>query len=841
MMVKLALRSLAAHRLRLVFIVIAVVLAISFVSGSMIFRDTATRAFDSLFDDLSQDEIVAIEREDTFTSDAAPPQQIPASVLTDLEQNVPEASSLYGQVEGYAAVILPDGLPVGGEGVAQRGRAYVERPGSEMRIVTGRAPEAAGEVVVEEHTAAEGGIQIGDTITVLTEYTTETVEVVGVFTLGEQWTGDLVTYVAFAPEVAENILTEPGHYTAIWAQPAAGVTLAELTDAVAAALPAGYEVKTGEQQVQEVQDQLESLFDLLARLLLGFAGISVLVGAFIIFNTFTMLMAQRTRELALLRAVGASRAQVTRAVLGEAVAIGFIGSTLGLLAGVGISLGLIALFEQFGTELPARLPVVGPSTVFWSYAVGIAVTVVVSYFPARRASRVPPVAALRDDVGLPTRSLTVRLILGSGLALIGGLILTGGLSAGGVDGAIIVAVGGILLFVAIVMLSPLLSRPVLTLLSWPIARLGGAIGRLSRENARRDRRRSAATASALMVGLALVSMATVLANSMSASAATQFDTQFAADYTLDPRGLTGFSPDVVTRVADVAGVVSVTPVQFGTIKVDGDEVSVAVADATDLTTPTSLEVVSGSESLAANELLVQRSVAEQRGWEVGTVVPGEYPDQSEAPLRVAGIFAANQVINRPYIMSPDSYQAHATGELIQRAFVVLDEPSQAARDGLDRALAAHPNVELNDRADATAGARESIDQTLNVILVLLILSIVIAAVGIVNTLGLSVVERTREIGLLRAVGVSRGQIRAMIRYESVVIALFGAALGLGLGVAVGWALQNAMASEGVEVLSISFGRLSLYLLSAIAIGAVAAIWPAWRAARMNILDAIHHQ
>jgi putative ABC transport system permease protein len=334
----------------------------------------------------------------------------------------------------------------------------------------------------------------------------------------------------------------------------------------------------------------------------------------------------------------------------------------------------------------------------------------------------------------------------------------------------------------------------------------------------------------------------VVAESMNASADRKLDREFGADYSMEPRGLTGFSPDAVDKVAAVPGVRSVAPVQFGTVKVANNEVSVIVADPAALTIPTSLKVESGTTTLGINEVLVQHTLALQRNWKVGSTVSGQYPDKATATLRVAGIFADNQVVNRPYIMSPASYRPHVTGILIQKAFIDLDDKNlKSARNGIQAALRAYPNIQLKDRQGAKDDARKSVDRALNVIMVLLALSIIIAALGIVNTLGLSVIERTREIGLLRAVGMSRGQIRAMIRYESVVIALFGAALGLSLGVTLGWALQRAMSTQGVEVLSIPVDRLGLYLLSAIVIGVVAAIWPAWRGARMNILDAIHHQ
>lgn len=848
MMARLTLRNLGAHRLRLLFTAVAVVLGVSFVAGTMIFRDTAARSFDTAFADRDIAQEVSVQRKQTFTGEDAPPRLVPETVLGTLREKVPGAEGFFGSVEGYAAIIGPSGTVVGGENTAHRGRAYVERPGpsSKMRITTGRAPTADRDLVVEEHTAAEGAITVGAEVNVVTRAGQQKMDVVGIFTLGEDRIGDVVTYVGFSPSVAEKLLTGPGQYSAIWIRPRPGVSQDQLAAQITAAVPADYEVTTAQKLVQQAKEQIKSFFGLLGTFLLAFAAVSVLIGTFIIFNTFTMLVAQRTRELALLRAIGASRAQVTRAVVGEAIGVGLLGSTIGIFVGAGVAVVLKMLFERFGTPLPAGPLVIEPATVLWSYAVGVIVTVVAAYLPARRAAKIPPVAALRDDnVVLPTRTRVIRLVLGLLLTTVGGvaMALSFAVRGEGAEGATgLLVVSGVSMFIAAILLGPVLSKPVIAVIGWPITRLGGLTGRLSRENARRDPRRSAATASALMIGLALVSLATVVASSLSASADKRLDREFGADYAMDPRGLAGFSKEAVDRVAAVAGVRSVAVVQYGTVKIDNQETSITVADPAGLVVPVNLRIEEGAGTVGADEMLVERTIADERKWRVGTTVPGLYPDQSPATFKVVGIFADNEVVTRPYIMSPAGYQPHATGDLVQRAFVDLDDGNLSqARQGVQTALQAYPGIQLKDRQDAKEDAREDIDQALNAILALLVLSIAIAAVGIINTLGLSVVERTREIGLLRAVGMGRRQIRSMVRYESVVIALFGATLGLALGVGLAVAVQHVLSANGMEVLDISPGRLGIYLLSAVLIGIVAAIWPAWRAARMNILDAIHHQ
>ncbi|MER5627011.1 FtsX-like permease family protein [Streptosporangium sp. NPDC002544] len=843
MLAKLTLRNLLAHRVRLLLSVLAVTLGVSFVAGTMIFRDTATQSFDPIFAGRTETTTVVV-RPKPAEGENATPATIPASLVGTLQQSVPGAAELRGQYDGYAALVRQDGRIVGEDRAAHLGAAYVERPGAGLQILSGREPSAADDVVVEERTAAEGQLKVGDPVSVVTARATKSMRVAGVFRAVNDQVGRAATYVMFAPETAQALLTGPGQYSAIFVRPREGVSQQQLLQQVGAALPAQYEAKTGADEVEEVKSQLSSLFELISRFLLVFAGVAVFIGSFIILNTFTMLVVQRIRELALLRAMGASRAQVTRAVLGEALGIGFLGSTLGLLAGVGLSYGLRLLFERFtgGTQVPLRTPVVGPSTVIWAYAVGMLVTLLAAYLPTRRAAKIPPVAAMRDDVALTRRSMTLRLVAGVVMALLGAGALAAGLATGKAGGAALVIGGGLLALLALTMLSPFLSRPVIALLGWPISRLGGTVGRLSRENARRDPRRTAATASALMVGLALVSVATVVAGSMSASADQRIARQFGADLSLDPRGLTGFSQETVDRVAAVPGVRGVTAVRHGTMGIAGGQVPVLVADPVALAGPANLKIEDGTGTLAADGLLVQSALAAERGWKVGSTVTGRYPDRSTATLRVSGLFAANEVLGMSFVVSPAGYQAHAPAGLIQKAFVDLDDGGEEqALAAVRSALRAYPNVELKDREAVRADARQEIDQVLNLIVVLLVLSIAIAALGIVNTLSLSVMERTREIGLLRAVGMSRGQTRSMISYESVMVSLFGAVAGLALGTALGWAVQRVMAADGVEVLDIPYGRLGLYLLSAVLIGVVAAIWPARRASRMNVLRAIQHQ
>nr|WP_218007987.1 FtsX-like permease family protein [Herbidospora sakaeratensis] len=844
MLAKLALRNLMANRIRLALSVLAVMLGVSFVAGTMIFRDTATRSLDPIFSARTESSTVIVRARQAVTGEGAPDVTVPESVLAGLRTKVPGAQEFKGYFDGYAVVVRADGRIVGEDRTGHIGAAYLQRPGTDgLKLLSGREPSGPDDVVVEERTAAEGNLKTGDSVEIVTKRTTKRMRVSGVFRPVNDQLGRAATYVAFAPATAQELLTGPGAYSAVFVRPRAEVSQAQLLQQVAAVLPAGYEAKTGADETQEVKGQLDSVFSLISRFLLAFAGVAVFVGSFMIFNTFTILVVQRIRELALLRAVGAARSQVTRMVLGEALGIGFVGSTLGVLAGVGLSYVLRLGFEQFagGAQVPLRTPVITPATVAWSYAVGMVVTVLAAYLPTRRAAKIPPVAALRHDVTLTRRSTRFRLVAGTVVALIGVLAMGGGVASGEADAAVLVVGGGVLVLIALTMLSPFLSRPVIAVLGWPVARLGGTVGELSKENARRDPRRTSATAAAMMIGLTLVTVSTVVAGSLSASADARVNGQFAADLSLEARGLTGFGQETVDAVAAVPGVSSVTPVRTGAMKIGGEQASVLVADAAALAKPASLTLESGVLPGPA-DLLVQSSLAAERGWRAGQNVEAQFPDRSTAQLKIAGVYADNEVAGLPIIVGTAAYRAHADAGLIQRAFVDLDDGSAGqARQAVLTALRAHPTVTAKDRETLRADARQEIDQVLNLIVVLLVLSILIAALGIVNTLSLSVMERSREIGLLRAVGMGRGQVRGMIGYESVVVSLFGAVLGLLLGVAIGWALQRVMAGDGMEVLDLPYDRLGLYLLSAVLIGIAAAVWPARRAAGMNVLRAIHEQ
>ncbi|WP_433338464.1 ABC transporter permease [Spirillospora sp. CA-294931] len=827
MMAKVTLRNLAAHKIRLVLTAVSVILGVAFVAGTLIFTDTMNKQFDELFNDVGKDVAVSVRAKKVIDSadETNATQPVPASVLKSVSA-VEGVKKPIGNVTGYAAVVGKNGKLVGtsGDGPPQLGVNWTSNGTYDLK--QGRAPTGPTEVVVDSETAKKGKLALGDSVRVVTQGPPQKFTLVGLID-----SGDILgaTITGFQTPTAQKLILKPGFYSDIQME-AAGVSESELRDRVAKVLPGNVEAITGEKMREEAKSDVASIMNFFRTFLLVFALISVFVGAFIIFNTFSMLVAQRTRELALLRAIGAARPQVTRAVIGEAVAVGVVGSTLGLALGAGLASLLQSQLGGSGGLTFTATPVI------WSYVVGIVVTVVSAYFPARRAAKIPPVAAMRDDVAMPQRSLRIRVALGSLLTLIGAALIGVGLGGGGGNPAIPVGVGAFLVFIGIAMLAPVISVPAVKVLSAPFARLMGTPGRLAQQNALRNPRRTAATAAALMIGLALITTVNVMGASMRASVEAQVDRQFGADYMIQPSGGLVAS-DVPAKVAATPGVESSAPFYTGTAKIGGKKEFYTAGSAKHLVEGSRMKILSGGTDLGKDGMLVSEGYAKDKKLSAGSTVTAQFGDGKTQTLRVAGVYAKNDLMG-DRILSQAAHLSHTANPAIEGVIVNAKNPDAATKAGLEKTLAEYPNLKVSDQAGLKKDARKQVDQFVTFLTILLVMSVIIAAVGVINTLALSVIERTREIGLLRAIGISRRQLRRMIRLESIVIAVFGALLGMGIGVSFGAALQQSLKDKGLSELSIPFGTLVTYLVVAAVIGVLAALWPAWRAGRMDVLKAI---
>jgi putative ABC transport system permease protein len=842
-MTRAVLKGLLAHKLRLFLTAIAVVLGVAFVAGTFVLTDTINKTFDTLFTEISAGTDITVRSTSGFGDDAnldVSRNTIPASLLAAVRA-VPGVEAADGTVSGYAQFIDEQGKAVSTTGAPTLGFNWTKSGLSPLTLRSGREPERTGEVVVDAVTAREHDFALGDRIKVLFRGPTEEFTVVGITGFGEADNLAGATLAIFEETTAQRVFSKVGRFDSIEAKAAEGVSTVELRDRIVTLVPPGVEVITSKEVADESAKAVSQALGFLNTALLVFAGIALFVGGFIILNTFSILVAQRTRELALLRALGASRRQVMASVIAEAFAVGVFASVVGIGLGVLVAIGLQSLLKSFGIDLPASGVVLKPRTFIASVVVGVGVTVLSSIAPARRASRIPPMAALRGGAEEHGGSLRRRSVAGAAVSALGAGLLLYGLVGGGIS---LVGVGAALVFVGVALLSPLAAIPMARAIGAPLPRVAGMSGKLSRQNAIRNPRRTAATSAALMVGLGLVACVSVLAASIKASAAEIVDDYLAADFIISTSNFVpNISTDLAPRLARQPELAAVSGLQSGQWRSDGQGRSLYGADPATVGQVLKFDVTAGDAgALARGEILVGEEELEDKKLEIGGMLPMTFAQTGDTQLRIGGTFAKNQLLGN-YLVSTATFDAHFPDRL---DFVVLAKARPgvapaAARAAVERVTDEFPNVEVRDQAEFKQQQEDQVNQILGLITALLLLSIIIALFGIVNTLALSIFERTRELGLLRAVGMSRRQVRSMIRGESVIIAVMGAVLGLAVGVLFGFAVVNALADEGIGAVVIPYGQLLFYVFLAGVAGVIAAVFPARRAARLDVLAAISYE
>ncbi|HYN92342.1 MAG TPA: FtsX-like permease family protein [Pilimelia sp.] len=849
-MFRATLKSLLARKVRLVLSGLAVVLGVMFVSGAFVLTDTLGRSFDSMFASVYSEIDVQVAAKPKVAVDELEGEQVeatlPASTVAAVEAvpGVAQATGL-AQADG-ARVIGSNGKVVTTFGAPRFGDNWTgESDLVELR--EGRGPTADTEIAVNAALAKAAGITVGDQVGVLTLAPKQTFTLVGIFGYsGDRDTLGGSTVVSFTEPVAQKLmLGQPGTYTAITATAADGVAATALRDDIAAAVGSAYEVKTGEQLADEQSADLQKGLSFFNNLLLGFAGVALFVGIFLILNTFSIIIAQRTRELALMRAIGASRRQLIGSVLLEAIAIGLVASVLGLGAGVGVGALLAYAFGQMGGG-GVDLAGIGvpPAAIISAFTVGVLVTVVAAVLPALRASRIPPVAAMQD-VATPDRPLTRLTVTGALVAAAGGALLGYGLSGEAGDGTLWTILGGVLVsFIGVALLTPLLSRPVVSLLgrlfSWSVP------GKLGRLNSGRNPRRTAITAAALMVGIALITGVTVLLDSARASLTTLARDTVQADLFIageqsGPRPPT-FDAAVLAAAAEVPGVAKVAGIYTDAAMVDGERTYLAaVNDLPALRDIFGMTAAQGTLApLKPNELVLDVDDAKELGVARGDSVRVQLSRGDPRTYTVAAVYAKSDLFGG--ILLPGAAAADFGIPQPVQGYLQL-APGTAIDQVLptvERLLADSPEVSVADLSGFLDQQLSDLDTILTMIQILLGLAILIAVLGIVNTLALSVIERTRELGLLRAIGLKRGQTMRMITVEAVVISVFGALLGLAVGAGLGAAVVRALRSDGITELVLPWQQMAVYVGLAAVIGVLAAIVPAIRAARLNVLRAIAH-
>jgi putative ABC transport system permease protein len=851
-MAAIAFRNLSERKLRTVLTALAIVLGVMMVAGTYVLTDTIDRSFDRIFTQSNEgvDAVVSSKQAiDTF-DDSAP--AFPESVLKRVRA-VDGVEYAEGSIaDQQLAIIGADGKPRGGNGAPSLGFS-VSVPYSDrfdpLTYVDGGPPHENGQVVIDKASADDEGFQVGDRVTLAGRGGTATFTLSGIATLaGAESLGGATFSVLTLPE-AQKLTGKEGKLDQIEVAADASTSPEQLAANLKAALPSDFDVKTGAQETQSQRDDISEFTGLIKTALLIFAGVALFVGSFLIFNTFSITVAQRTREFAMLRTLGASRRQILASVVLEAGLIGFGASVVGVGVGIGFAKLIKDLLAALGLDLPATGTVIEPRTIIVGLVLGTVITVLSALLPARRATRVPPVAGLRDGVvAATTGERRRRTGAGVVLATLGAGAMALGLFGALDPGEAWVGVGAVAVFLGVALLTPVLVTPLASVVGAPLARIGGVPGTLARENAVRNPGRTASTAAALMVGLALVSFVAVFAAGIKGSIDDAIDETLTSDLTISNEdGFSDIPIGVRDAAAGVGGVAVASPLRFTQDEVDGNDGTLTLIDPSTATDVLALDWDDGSDELLTNlapeEAVADEGFASDRGLSVGDSFDAKTVSGEVLKLTVVGTFTDNADFIGDYAASDVNAaafdeQKNATNVLIKLApGADLDQ----VRSQLDSVMEQRfPTVKVEDQQQLKDSISEQVDQTVGIIYALLFLSVIVSVFGIVNTLALTIHERTRELGLLRAVGTSRRQVRRSVRYEAVITALIGAVLGLVLGVLFAVLVSRPLADEGFT-LSIPIGTLvGLMVLAALA-GVLAAIGPARRASRLDVLEALAYE
>ncbi|WP_406381934.1 ABC transporter permease [Streptomyces sp. NBC_01618] len=839
-MFRTALRNVLAHKARLLMTLLAVMLGVAFVSGTLVFTDTLGNAFRNQSAKSYDNVAVAVTTRADQRDGRTP--GITAATLKKI-QGLAGVDTATGRVSGFAGVADPDGKLIG-NGWSNTGGNY--SPGrngkdSAYTFVDGKGPDAADRIALDQETAKKGEYHVGDRVRVATNGPVKEYTLAGVFTTEDGAVNAGGSLVLFDTPVAQRLYLRPGEFKDVNVSAAAGASAEKLLADVEPLLPKDAEARTGKALADEQAKQIESGLSNLNRMLLGFAGVALFVGVFLIANTFTMLVAQRTKELALLRAVGASRRQVKRSVLLEAAVVGVIASVVGFALGLGLASGLRSAMGLFGGKIPAGPLIISPTAVIAAFGVGVLITVLAAWLPARRAAKIPPVAAMSSVHATATvKSLVLRNSIGAVLTLLGAAAIVAGAAQSGSTGQAVIAAGAFLALIGVIVLIPLLSRPVIALVRPLLRRLFGVSGKLAAQNAVRNPRRTGATASALAIGLTLVTGISVLGVTLGQAVDRMTTDNIRADYMVSMASRDSLDETALSALEKADGVSAVSPQQATSVRV-GDRFHAASA-----VTPGqvqkvfTLTTVSGSiDSLAGGDIAVAEKTAKSNGWKTGDTLRVKFDDDKKGELRVGAVFKENEFLS-PVLISKKVADQHEARAHISEVWLKMDGGATKANEkSLVNALGDNPGMSVMDRQDIRDMFGGSVNLAMNIMYGLLAMALIIAVLGVVNTLAMSVFERQQEIGMLRAIGLDRRKVKRMIRLEAVVISLFGAVVGVVLGMFLGWAIGQTVASSIPDyALVVPWDRIAVFLVLAGAVGVLAALWPARSAAKLNMLTAI---
>ncbi|WP_035866754.1 ABC transporter permease [Cryptosporangium arvum] len=844
-MFRATLKSLLSRKVRLTLSAFAVVLGVMFVAGSFVLTSSLAKSFDALFAGINNSVDVQVQAKSKLDnnggSDTAT-STIPASLVPKIEAAPGVAKASASVFVNGARVIGKDGK-VAASGAPRFGSSW----GGEddlIKLREGRGPTAPNEVAVDASIAKSMDYQIGDTIGILTLQPKKEFTLVGIF----GYSGDRDTLggsqvVAWTLPVAQELmLGEKNAFTDVQLQADPGVSQQELKKTIEGVVGSGYTVQTRDEVNEQTSKDIREGFKFINYIFLGFAGVALFVGIFLILNTFSMLVAQRTRELALFRAMGAARGQVIRSVLFEALLIGLLGAVLGLLAGIGIGWLLGKVFNAFlKAELDLQLTV-PVSAIVGSFVVGVGITLIAALFPAIRASRIPPIAAMRD-AATPDKPLTKITSIGGAIFVVGGALMAWGLTDNGSLWALLAGV--LLVFIGVALLTPIISRPIVAVLgrifAWSVP------GQLGRRNSARNPRRTAITAGALMVSIALVTGVSTIVSSASKSIESLVGDQLNAELIISGQQTSAQPPvfDVATldKIEQTDGVEAVSGYYVGPARInDRNTFLMAMSDPAANQRLIGLKAKSGEvDRVGPNELIVDEDTAKEQRLSVGDEVPVQQIRGTAEDYKIVGIFEKNPAAGT-FMAGEDAAKNFQIAQPSQ-AFVKVEDGASVkdVEATIKTLLVDSPEVNVQNQSAFINDVTRQYDMILTFVQILLTLAILIAVLGIINTLALSVVERTRELGLLRAIGLRRSQTTRMITVESIVISMFGALLGIVVGLGLGAAVVQALKSQGLSQFALPWGQMGTYLVASVLVGVIAALLPALRAARLNVLAAISYE
>jgi putative ABC transport system permease protein len=842
---RIALKSILGRKARLILTSLAVILGTSFLAGTSVFSDTLNRTFDNLFSDVFKNVDAYVRSTQVIESDFGleERQRITADLVAIVEK-VPGVRDASPDIQAFARIIGKDGKPLGsdGQGPPTFGSIGEEFTGALWSTAEGRWPVGSTEVVIDEASAKAGKYVLGDTVKVVAQSGSREFNLVGIASYGDVRSPGGATFALFDSVTAAEFLTKPGYIDAILISGDGSVSDTKLSAAIQAALPATAktETLTGAEITAETQDQIGSALDFFGILLQTFSFIALGVGCFVIYNVFSISAAQRQRENALLRAIGASRKQITRAMLIESIVVGLVGSIVGVVAGIGLSVSLTALLRALNIDLPSSGLVVSQNTVTSTIVIGLIVTVLSAILPARRAGKVPPLAAMRAtalEIAEPGRK---RLYVGLGSIALGiAIIVAVVLGASNTY----LGLGILFVFIGTIVLGPIISRPVALFLGRPAARFRGITGVMARQNSARNPKRTSRTASPVLIGVALVTAVTALAASIKGQINDVFTVQFKGDYavTTDNQFTGGLSPSLALDLNNLPEVEKASGIGLITVKLNDKGQYFTTIDPGTVEGVFDIGLINATYSdLSADSIFLSESYSIRKNLPMGSKVNVTLGDATQRKLTVRGLYefdelAGNFVVNRAMI-AKSLVNNFDIGVYIVAKNGISDGEVQGA---LEKAVKKYGQGELLTKQEYINKQSGQVNQLLGLIYGLLMLSIVIAFVGIIITLLLSVFERQRELGLLRAVGMTRSQVRTTVRWESVITSLLGAVLGIILGIGLGWIIVFALKDQGLTSFKLPVGPTIIIMVMSFIVGLFAAIYPAWRATRVNILDALN--